>query len=81
MSDGPTNPSPKALMVRDGKTLEQIYGEHERLLWPEMKAPNKEEGSMKVGVFTVGLPDLTPEVAVREIKVAGYDGVRSKRVA
>jgi sugar phosphate isomerase/epimerase len=30
---------------------------------------------MKVGVFTVGLPDLTPEVAVREIKAAGYDGV------
>ena len=30
---------------------------------------------MKVGVFTVGLPDLTPEVAVREIKDAGYDGV------
>jgi sugar phosphate isomerase/epimerase len=34
-----------------------------------------EEGSMKVGVFTVGLPDLTPEEAVREIKDAGYDGV------
>src|SRR5215218_1442001 len=30
---------------------------------------------MKVGVFTVGLPDLTPEEAVREIKEAGYDGV------
>ena len=30
---------------------------------------------MKVGVFTVGLPDLTPEEAVREIKDAGYDGV------
>src|ERR687898_2548334 len=30
---------------------------------------------MKVGVFTVGLPDLTPEEAVREIKNAGYDGV------
>src|SRR5688500_17748414 len=34
-----------------------------------------EEGRMKVGVFTVGLPDLTPEEAVREIKDAGYDGV------
>ncbi len=30
---------------------------------------------MKVGVFTVGLPDLTPEEAVRELKEAGYDGV------
>lgn len=30
---------------------------------------------MKVGIFTVGLPDLTPEEAVREIKDAGYDGV------
>ncbi|HEX2742285.1 MAG TPA: sugar phosphate isomerase/epimerase family protein [Rubrobacter sp.] len=30
---------------------------------------------MKVGVFTVGLPDLTPEEAVREIKDARYDGV------
>jgi sugar phosphate isomerase/epimerase len=30
---------------------------------------------MKVGVFTVGLPDLTPEDAVREIKNSGYDGV------
>jgi sugar phosphate isomerase/epimerase len=30
---------------------------------------------MKVGVFTVGLPDLTPDEAVREIKDAGYDGV------
>ena len=30
---------------------------------------------MKVGVFTVGLPDLMPEEAVREIKDAGYDGV------
>jgi sugar phosphate isomerase/epimerase len=30
---------------------------------------------MKVGVFTVGLPDLTPEEAAREIKAAGYDGV------
>jgi sugar phosphate isomerase/epimerase len=30
---------------------------------------------MKVGVFTVGLPDLTLEEAVREIKDAGYDGV------
>jgi len=30
---------------------------------------------MKLGVFTVGLPDLTPEEAVREIKDAGYDGV------
>jgi sugar phosphate isomerase/epimerase len=35
----------------------------------------KMEGSMKVGVFTVGLPDLTPEEAVRELKDAGYDGV------
>lgn len=30
---------------------------------------------MKVGVFTVGLPDLTPERAVRELESAGYDGV------
>lgn len=30
---------------------------------------------MKLGVFTVGLPDLTPEEAVREIEEAGYDGV------
>jgi sugar phosphate isomerase/epimerase len=30
---------------------------------------------MKVGVFTVGLPDLTPEEAAREIGAAGYDGV------
>ena len=30
---------------------------------------------MKVGVFTVGLPDLTPEEAVRELADAGYDGV------
>src|SRR5215208_2984468 len=35
----------------------------------------KREGSMKVGVFTVGLPDLTPEEAVRELEDAGYDGV------
>jgi sugar phosphate isomerase/epimerase len=35
----------------------------------------KREGSMKVGVFTVGLPDMTPEEAVREIRDAGYDGV------
>src|ERR671921_455409 len=40
-----------------------------------MTEPNKEEGSMKIGVFTVGLPDLTPEEAVREIKDAGYDGL------
>jgi sugar phosphate isomerase/epimerase len=40
-----------------------------------MTEPNKEEGSMKIGVFTVSLPDLTPEEAVREIKDAGYDGV------
>lgn len=30
---------------------------------------------MKVGVFTVGLPDLTPEEAVRELAGVGYDGV------
>ena len=30
---------------------------------------------MKVGAFTVGLPDLTPEEAVWELKDAGYDGV------
>jgi sugar phosphate isomerase/epimerase len=30
---------------------------------------------MKVGVFTVGLPDLMPEEAVSELKDAGYDGV------
>jgi sugar phosphate isomerase/epimerase len=36
----------------------------------------KMEGrTMNVGVFTVGLPDLTPEEAAREIKDAGYDGV------
>jgi sugar phosphate isomerase/epimerase len=40
-----------------------------------MTNPKREGRSMKVGVFTVGLPDLTPEVAVREIKNAGYDGV------
>ena len=30
---------------------------------------------MKPGVFTVMLPDLTPEEAVRELRAAGYDGV------
>ena len=30
---------------------------------------------MKLGVFTVGLPDLTPEEAVMELRDAGYDGV------
>jgi sugar phosphate isomerase/epimerase len=30
---------------------------------------------MKVGVFTVVLPDLTPEEAAHEIRAAGYDGV------
>jgi sugar phosphate isomerase/epimerase len=30
---------------------------------------------MKLGVFTVGLLELTPEEAVREIKDPGYDGV------
>ena len=30
---------------------------------------------MRAGVFTVGLPDLTPEDGVREIRDAGYDGV------
>lgn len=30
---------------------------------------------MKVGVFTVGLPDLTPDEAARELADAGYDGV------
>jgi sugar phosphate isomerase/epimerase len=30
---------------------------------------------MKVGVFTVSLPDLTPEEAAREIRAAGYNGV------
>jgi sugar phosphate isomerase/epimerase len=34
-----------------------------------------ERRSMKLGVFTVGLPDLTPEEAVTELKDAGYDGV------
>jgi sugar phosphate isomerase/epimerase len=29
----------------------------------------------QVGVFTVMLPDLTPEEAAREIRAAGYDGV------
>jgi len=40
-----------------------------------MMDPKMEGRSMKVGVFTVGLPDLTPEEAVQEIKDAGYDGV------
>jgi sugar phosphate isomerase/epimerase len=40
-----------------------------------MMDPKMEGRSMNVGVFTVGLPDLTPEEAVREIKDAGYDGV------
>lgn len=30
---------------------------------------------MRIGVFTVELPDLTPEEAVREIRSAGYDGI------
>ena len=30
---------------------------------------------MKIGVFTVMLPDLTPEQAAQELKAAGYDGV------
>lgn len=30
---------------------------------------------MKVAVFTVMLPDMTPEQAAQEIKAAGYDGV------
>ena len=30
---------------------------------------------MKVAVFTVMLPDLTPEEAAQELKAAGYDGV------
>lgn len=30
---------------------------------------------MKVGVFTVMLPDLTPEEAVQELSASGYDGV------
>lgn len=30
---------------------------------------------MKVGVFTVGLPNLTPEEAARELAEVGYDGV------
>jgi sugar phosphate isomerase/epimerase len=30
---------------------------------------------MKIAVFTVMLPDLTPEVAAQELKAAGYDGV------
>jgi sugar phosphate isomerase/epimerase len=30
---------------------------------------------MKVSVFTVMLPDLTPEEAAQELKAAGYDGV------
>jgi sugar phosphate isomerase/epimerase len=30
---------------------------------------------MKVSVFTVMLPDLTPEAAAQELKAAGYDGV------
>jgi len=35
---------------------------------------------MKVGVFTVGLPDLTPERAVRELRSAGYDGVEWRMI-
>lgn len=30
---------------------------------------------MKYAVFSVGLPDLTPEEAVKELKDAGYDGI------
>jgi sugar phosphate isomerase/epimerase len=30
---------------------------------------------MKLAVFTVMLPDLTPELAVRELRAAGYEGV------
>lgn len=30
---------------------------------------------MKFGIFTVSLPEWTPEEAVREMKAAGYDGV------
>lgn len=30
---------------------------------------------MKIGVFTVMLPDLTPEEAAAELKTSGYDGV------
>lgn len=30
---------------------------------------------MKLGVFTVCIPDLTPQQAVKELKGAGYDGV------
>lgn len=30
---------------------------------------------MKIGVFTVGLPDLMPEEAAQELRSAGYDGV------
>ena len=30
---------------------------------------------MKLAIFTVMLPDMTPEEAVRDIKAAGYDGV------
>lgn len=30
---------------------------------------------MKYAIFTVSLPDLAPEEALREIKAAGYDGV------
>jgi sugar phosphate isomerase/epimerase len=30
---------------------------------------------MKLGVFTVMLPDLTPEEAIQELQVAGYQGV------
>jgi sugar phosphate isomerase/epimerase len=30
---------------------------------------------VKIAVFTVMLPDLTPEVAAQELKAAGYDGV------
>src|SRR5918999_562083 len=34
-----------------------------------------ERRSMKLGVFTVGMPDLTPEEAVRELRDAEYAGV------
>lgn len=30
---------------------------------------------MRYAIFTVGLPEWTPETAVREIRAAGYDGV------
>ena len=33
---------------------------------------------MKLAVFTVMLPDLSPEEAVSELKASGYDGIGNR---